>query len=203
MGKLRTGVPPVGSWCPTSVSFLTGVQCGLLNPSWHCYDTADIYELSFSMQYGILHMSSTVTLHVFGESEDLFPSKSLLLAFYPSLPNCQEMNFNLEELLHLSLWICSTMDKFEDLCLFPNGALRISLELRKFTLDFLFTVLRKRVLKCAQSPCSGSGSLPLSQPGDIWAEGRTDVTHLWGAGRLVLDVPRAMESSFCVCRWPR
>lgn len=73
------------------------------------------------MQYGILHMSFTITIYVFRESKDLFPSKSSLLAFSPGLQNCQEINFNLEELLHLSLWICSTLDKFEDLCLFPNG----------------------------------------------------------------------------------
>lgn len=135
---------------------------------WHCCYKAGFYKLSFPMQYGFLHMSSTVTLHVFRDSKDSFPSKSLLLAFFPSLSNCQEMNFNLEELLHLSLWICSTLDKFEDLCLFPNGALRISLDLRKFTLDFLFTVLSKGVLKSVQSPCLSSGSLPLSQPWDIW-----------------------------------
>ena len=48
-------------------------------------------------------MSSIITIYVFRESKDLFPSNSLLLAFSPSLQNCQEMNFNLEELLRLSL----------------------------------------------------------------------------------------------------
>lgn len=83
--------------------FLFTVKCGLLKPFCHrCFD-ADIWRLSSSLQYGILHMSPTITPYVFRESEDLFPSKSLLLALPPSLPNCQAMNFNLEELLHLSL----------------------------------------------------------------------------------------------------
>ena len=82
------------------------VKCRVLQYFQHCCLKADIYKFSFSAQYGILHMSSIITIYVFRESKDLFPSKSLLLAFSPSLQNCQEMNFNLEELLHLSLWIC-------------------------------------------------------------------------------------------------
>lgn len=108
----------------TQLPFLFTVRCGLglLTSSWHRGYKTDICKLSSSMQYGPLHMSSTVTPYVFRESEDWFPSKSLLLALPPSLPNCQAMNFNLEELLHLSLWICSTLDKFEDLCSSPMGS---------------------------------------------------------------------------------
>lgn len=83
--------------------FFIIVKCGLLQSLQHCCCRADIYKFSFSTQYGILHMSSIITTYVFRESKDLFPSKSLLLAFSPSLHNCQEMNFNLDELLHLSL----------------------------------------------------------------------------------------------------
>lgn len=82
---------------------LITVKCGLLKPLQHCCYRADIYKFSFSAQYGILHMSFAKTIYVFRESKDLFLSQSLLLAFFPSLQNCQEMNFNLEELLHLSL----------------------------------------------------------------------------------------------------
>ena len=82
------------------------VKCGALQSFQRCCLKADIYKFSFSAQYGILHMSSIITIYVFRESKDLFPSNSVLLAFSPSLQNCQEMNFNLEELLHLSLWIC-------------------------------------------------------------------------------------------------
>lgn len=83
--------------------FLIIVKCRLLKSFQHRRYEADIYKFSFSTQYGVLHMSSIITIYVFRESEDLFPSKSLLLAFSPSLQNCQEMNFHLEELLHLSL----------------------------------------------------------------------------------------------------
>ena len=90
----------------SSIILLIRVKCGALQSFQRCCLKADIYKFSFSAQYGILHMSSIITIYVFRESKDLFPSNSLLLAFSPSLQNCQEMNFNLEELLHLSLWIC-------------------------------------------------------------------------------------------------
>lgn len=85
------------------IFFSITVKRGLLKSLQHCCYKADIYKFSFSAQYGILHMSFEKTIYVFRESKDLFPSQSLLLAFSPSLQNCQEMNFNLEELLHLSL----------------------------------------------------------------------------------------------------
>lgn len=106
------------------------VQRGPLQSFWHRCSNADICESSSPVQYGTLHMSPTVTPYVFRESEDSFPSKCWLLALPPSLPNCQAMNFNLEELLHLSSWICSTLKKFEDLCLSPVGPETIS-EARK------------------------------------------------------------------------
>lgn len=46
--------------------------------------------------------------------------------------------------------------------LIPKRALRISLELRKFTLDFLSAVLSKRVLKSMQSPAWALGAVIVS-----------------------------------------
>lgn len=60
--------------------------------------------------------------------------------------------------------------------LIPKWALRISLGLRKFTLDFLPAVLRERDLKSVSLLAWALG-LSLSQPGDISTAGNSDVTH--------------------------
>ena len=71
--------------------------------------------------------------------------------------------------------------------LIPKGVLRLSLKLRKFTLDFLSAVLSKQVLKSVQSPCLGSGSLSLSKPGHVCIARNSDVTHfeVWGRSLLL------------------
>lgn len=46
--------------------------------------------------------------------------------------------------------------------LIPQWALRLSLRLRKFTPDFLPTVLSKRALRSVQPACLGSGSVIVS-----------------------------------------
>ena len=151
------------------------VKCGALQSFQRCCLKADIYKFSFSAQYGILHMSSIITIYVFRESKDLFPSNSLLLAFSPSLQNCQEMNFNLEELLlchceFAKLWINLKIYAYSQMG--PENILK----LRKFMLDFLSVVLSKQVLKSVQSPCLGTGFVSLSKPGHVCIARNSDVT---------------------------
>ena len=62
--------------------------------------------------------------------------------------------------------------------LIPKWALRISLKLRKFMLDFLSVVLSKQVLKSVQPPCLGTGFVSLSKPGHVCTARNSDVTDL-------------------------
>ena len=70
--------------------------------------------------------------------------------------------------------------------LIPQWALRISLKLRKFMLDFLSAVLSKQVFKSVQSPCLGTGFVSLSKPGHVCTARNSDVTHfsVWGRSLL-------------------
>lgn len=125
-------------------------------------------------------MSFGKTIYVFRESKDLFPSQSLLLAFSPSLQNCQEMNFNLEELLHLSLWICLTLDKFEDVCCFLKGPWEFLWGSESSHLTFFLLVQGSEFL----NPCSRTGwalGLLLSPPGHICTARNSHETYFWGA----------------------
>lgn len=163
---------------------LSTVQRGLLKSFWHCGSNADIRKLSSSMRYGALHMPPAVTPYVFRESEDLFPSKCLLLALPPSLRNCQAMNFNLEELLHLSLWICSTLDKSEDLCLSPVGPETI-FEARKVHTWLPFHCCEWGSFQMRSIALPGPGIPALSHPGEIWTYRCSRVTCLCRLRRRV------------------